>query len=347
MSVEEEYARDLGLKVGSQIVFDVQGVPVPLTVSSLRKVRWESFGINFFWVVEPGVLDRAPQMRIASVRLPAGGEQQPPGRSRREPAQRHRLRHPRSAREGQRRARAHRSRGPLPRRLHGARGPRDPGRSGRRGSRAARARGGPRQGPRHDPPAGRGLFATESAIVGLLAGAIGSVAGTTLAAVVLEKGMEIPFRLEVVPPLAAIVLAALFAAAAGLAASARPLAQTAARSAPRFVSPYRAARLPKELLGKLFAALEQIGDRNEFEALRYRARDLLREHRQSRRARMADGDRRAALPRQRQELRELRRDRARLGDRRRGRGRDSRPACRARARPSKPTLPAVVRESRK
>ena len=69
------------------------------------------------------------------------------------------------------------------------------------------------------------LFATESAIIGLLAGAIGSVAGTTLAAVVLEKGMDIPFQLEVVPPLAAIVLAALFAAAAGLAASARPLAQ--------------------------------------------------------------------------------------------------------------------------
>ena len=50
-------------------------MPVELTVTSLRKVHWESFGINFFWVVEPGVLDRAPQMRIASVRLPAGGEQ--------------------------------------------------------------------------------------------------------------------------------------------------------------------------------------------------------------------------------------------------------------------------------
>ena len=66
---------------------------------------------------------------------------------------------------------------------------------------------------------------TESAIVGLLAGTIGAVAGTTLAAVVLEKGMEIPFHFEIVPPLVAILLAGLFAAAAGLAASARPLAQ--------------------------------------------------------------------------------------------------------------------------
>ena len=67
------------------------------------------------------------------------------------------------------------------------------------------------------------LFATESAIVGLLAGTIGSVAGTALAAIVLEKGMEIPFQLEIVPPAVAILLAAVFAAAAGLAASARPL----------------------------------------------------------------------------------------------------------------------------
>lgn len=75
LSVEEEFARDLGLAVGTVVVFDVQGVPVELTVTSLRKVRWESFGINFFWVVEPGVLDEAPQMRIAAVRLPAGGEE--------------------------------------------------------------------------------------------------------------------------------------------------------------------------------------------------------------------------------------------------------------------------------
>jgi putative ABC transport system permease protein len=49
-------------------------VPIELTVTSLRRVRWESFGINFFWVVEPGVLDAAPQLRIAAVRLPPGGE---------------------------------------------------------------------------------------------------------------------------------------------------------------------------------------------------------------------------------------------------------------------------------
>ncbi len=75
VSVEEEFARDLGVGVGSTIAFDVQGVPLELAVTSLRTVDWQTFGINFFLVVEPGVLDGAPQMRIAVARLPAGREQ--------------------------------------------------------------------------------------------------------------------------------------------------------------------------------------------------------------------------------------------------------------------------------
>lgn len=74
VSVEEEFARDLGVDVGSTLTFDVQGVPLELTVTSLRRVDWSTFGINFFLVVEPGVLDRAPQFRVAAVDLPAGTE---------------------------------------------------------------------------------------------------------------------------------------------------------------------------------------------------------------------------------------------------------------------------------
>ena len=75
ISIEEEYARDLGAKVGSTVVFDVQGVPIEMTVTSLRKVGWRSFGINFFLVAEPGVLDEAPQRRVAAAKLPDGNEQ--------------------------------------------------------------------------------------------------------------------------------------------------------------------------------------------------------------------------------------------------------------------------------
>ncbi len=74
VSIEEDFARDLGVGVGDSIVFDIQGVLVELLVSSIRTVEWESFSINFFLVVEPGVLDRAPRFRIATARLDAAEE---------------------------------------------------------------------------------------------------------------------------------------------------------------------------------------------------------------------------------------------------------------------------------
>lgn len=74
VSVEEDFAAELRVGVGSTLTFDVQGVPLELTVTSIRRVDWRTFGINFFLVVEPGVLDRAPQFRIAAVDLPEGSE---------------------------------------------------------------------------------------------------------------------------------------------------------------------------------------------------------------------------------------------------------------------------------
>jgi putative ABC transport system permease protein len=71
VSVERDYAEDLGVGVGDTVVLNVQGVPLQLVVSSIRSVDWGRFSINFFLVVEPGVLDRAPGFRIASARLPA------------------------------------------------------------------------------------------------------------------------------------------------------------------------------------------------------------------------------------------------------------------------------------
>jgi putative ABC transport system permease protein len=74
VSIEADFARDLGVVVGDTVVFDVQGVPVELLVSSIRTVEWESFAINFFLVVEPGVLDDAPRFRLAAARLDSAAE---------------------------------------------------------------------------------------------------------------------------------------------------------------------------------------------------------------------------------------------------------------------------------
>lgn len=69
VSVEQDYAEDMGVAVGDTVVFNIQGVPLELLVSSIRTVEWERFSINFFVVVEPGVLDDAPRYRIATARL--------------------------------------------------------------------------------------------------------------------------------------------------------------------------------------------------------------------------------------------------------------------------------------
>lgn len=75
VSLEQRYAQDIGATLGTRLVFDLQGVPVELLVTSLREVEWESFGINFFLVAEPGVLDEAPHSLLAAASVAPEREQ--------------------------------------------------------------------------------------------------------------------------------------------------------------------------------------------------------------------------------------------------------------------------------
>ncbi len=75
VSIEVEFARDLGVGVGDTLVLDVQGVPLELAVTSLRRVDWGSFGINFFIVGEPAAFDGAPAVRVATARVAPSAEQ--------------------------------------------------------------------------------------------------------------------------------------------------------------------------------------------------------------------------------------------------------------------------------
>lgn len=75
VSVEEEAARNLGLSLGSTLTLDIQGVPLTARVSSLRKVDWSSFSMNFFMIFEPGALEDAPFTYISTARIPKSHEQ--------------------------------------------------------------------------------------------------------------------------------------------------------------------------------------------------------------------------------------------------------------------------------
>ncbi len=67
ISVEEEIARQLGVRLGDTLTFDIQGVPVSARVTSLRHVDWRSLTSNFFVIFSPGALDGAPSTFIATV----------------------------------------------------------------------------------------------------------------------------------------------------------------------------------------------------------------------------------------------------------------------------------------
>ncbi len=67
ISMETEFARRMGLGLGDRLRFDVQGVEVDGRVVNLREVRWTSLQPNFFVSFQPGVLDAAPAVYLASV----------------------------------------------------------------------------------------------------------------------------------------------------------------------------------------------------------------------------------------------------------------------------------------
>ena len=68
VSLEEGIARDLRLKVGDRITFDVQGIELPCRVGSLRHVDWRQVRPNFFIVFPAGALEDAPAQYIVATR---------------------------------------------------------------------------------------------------------------------------------------------------------------------------------------------------------------------------------------------------------------------------------------
>jgi putative ABC transport system permease protein len=69
VSVSSEYQEALGLKLGDALTFDIAGETLTARVSSIRKVRWDSFRPNFFLVFPPKLLDGAAGTYMTSLYL--------------------------------------------------------------------------------------------------------------------------------------------------------------------------------------------------------------------------------------------------------------------------------------
>jgi putative ABC transport system permease protein len=74
ISLEQDLAQELGVRIGDEIVWDVQGVSLPTRVVSLRAVDWARFEPNFFVVFAPGALERAPHTLVVLTRAGSPAE---------------------------------------------------------------------------------------------------------------------------------------------------------------------------------------------------------------------------------------------------------------------------------
>jgi putative ABC transport system permease protein len=219
VSVEQDFAELIGVGVGSVLTFDVQGVALDLKVTTVRTVDWGTFDLNFYLVAEPGVLEEAPQRRVAATRLPDGREQEVQDALVAEFPNVTVIR----TREVLEKIAAMLSKLGLGVRLlglltvfaglailAGAIG----AEAVRRGAEVALLK--TLGMTRRQIVA---TFATEYALIGLVAGVLGAAGGGVLAYFVLTRGMEIPWRTGVLDFPAAVAVTVALAVAAGLLAS--------------------------------------------------------------------------------------------------------------------------------
>ncbi|KJF78439.1 sugar ABC transporter permease, partial [Raoultella planticola] len=72
VSIEEGLAQRLAIKTGDSVTFTGDTQEFSATVTSVRKVDWESLRPNFFFIFPPNALDEQPQSWLTSFRWDNG-----------------------------------------------------------------------------------------------------------------------------------------------------------------------------------------------------------------------------------------------------------------------------------
>lgn len=74
VSVEDGIAKELGVGLGDELTWDIQGVPLRTRVASLREVDWRRVQPNFFVLFPRGPLDDAPAFHVLVTRVGSAEE---------------------------------------------------------------------------------------------------------------------------------------------------------------------------------------------------------------------------------------------------------------------------------
>jgi Predicted ABC-type transport system involved in lysophospholipase L1 biosynthesis, permease component len=72
VSLDEEFADAIGLKVGDYVTIGVLGVERTAKVAALRRIEWDTMGFNFVLVFSPNALADAPHNLAATIEVPTG-----------------------------------------------------------------------------------------------------------------------------------------------------------------------------------------------------------------------------------------------------------------------------------
>ena len=68
VSLDDDVGEALGIGPGDTLGVNILGRDVEVTIANLREIDWSNLTINFVMVFSPGVLERAPQSHIATVK---------------------------------------------------------------------------------------------------------------------------------------------------------------------------------------------------------------------------------------------------------------------------------------
>lgn len=69
VTISEGMEENLNATIGDSLVFDMQGVPMKVKISGIRKVDWPKDPPNFIFVFPAGILEDAPQIFVTSTRI--------------------------------------------------------------------------------------------------------------------------------------------------------------------------------------------------------------------------------------------------------------------------------------
>jgi putative ABC transport system permease protein len=74
ISFDKAAAEAFGIGIGDNMTFNILGREITAEIGNLREIDWATLGMNFMVIFSPGALDGAPQVNIATLRIPQDRE---------------------------------------------------------------------------------------------------------------------------------------------------------------------------------------------------------------------------------------------------------------------------------